>query len=163
MPSNPDLAQTLPPHALRAALAVAWCLVGGSPVVLVTRRPPGKRFAGLWEWPGGKVEPGESAAQAACRELAEETGLTADPALAEALGTHVDPGPPPIAFSVLTIEMPGCPAAAAIGCSDARWMPIDEALELAFPPANAAINALVRARLKEARSGPPEGRPSQAR
>ena len=42
---------------------------------LIGRRPEGAALAGLWEFPGGKVEPGESPADAARRECLEETGL----------------------------------------------------------------------------------------
>lgn len=42
---------------------------------LLAQRPPGKAFEGYWEFPGGKVEPGESAADAMCRELHEELGI----------------------------------------------------------------------------------------
>jgi 8-oxo-dGTP diphosphatase len=43
--------------------------------VLLAQRPPGKPYAGYWEFPGGKVEPGESLAAALARELHEELGI----------------------------------------------------------------------------------------
>lgn len=45
--------------------------------LLVCQRPPHKRHGGLWEFPGGKCEPGESDADAIRRELAEELGVEA--------------------------------------------------------------------------------------
>lgn len=44
--------------------------------VLLTQRPPDKSHAGLWEFPGGKLEPGESPELAICREIREEIGIT---------------------------------------------------------------------------------------
>lgn len=52
--------------------------------VLLAQRPPGKHLAGFWEFPGGKVEPGESAPEALKRELQEELAL--DVAIGRFLG-----------------------------------------------------------------------------
>jgi 8-oxo-dGTP diphosphatase len=57
-------------------LAVACAMIDDDGRVLVTRRPEGKPMAGFWEFPGGKIEPGESPEQALIRELTEELGVT---------------------------------------------------------------------------------------
>ena len=49
-----------------------------APEFLLAQRPPGKVYAGYWEFPGGKVEPGETLYQALVRELQEELGITVD-------------------------------------------------------------------------------------
>jgi 8-oxo-dGTP diphosphatase len=49
---------------------------------LLTSRPPGKVYEGFWEFPGGKVEPGEIVEQALRRELQEEIGVTIGPCVA---------------------------------------------------------------------------------
>lgn len=54
---------------------VAAALVDGDGRVLLQQRAPGRQMAGLWEFPGGKVEPGERPEQALVRELAEELGI----------------------------------------------------------------------------------------
>ncbi|WP_417436553.1 (deoxy)nucleoside triphosphate pyrophosphohydrolase [Hoeflea sp.] len=60
----------------RKILLVAACaLVDADGRVLLTQRPEGKQLAGLWEFPGGKVEAGESPEAALIRELAEEIGV----------------------------------------------------------------------------------------
>ena len=59
-------------------LVVAAALVDERGRVLLQRRPPGKAMAGLWEFPGGKVEGHETPEAALARELAEELGVVAD-------------------------------------------------------------------------------------
>jgi 8-oxo-dGTP diphosphatase len=63
----------------RLVLVVACALVDADRRVLVTQRPPGKALAGMWEFPGGKLEPGERPEAALVRELAEELGITVEP------------------------------------------------------------------------------------
>jgi 8-oxo-dGTP diphosphatase len=60
-------------------LVVAACaLVDADGRVLLAQRPQGKQLAGLWEFPGGKVEPGETPEQCLIRELHEEIGIETD-------------------------------------------------------------------------------------
>jgi 8-oxo-dGTP diphosphatase len=56
-------------------LVSAVALVDADGRVLLAQRPPGKSMAGLWEFPGGKVNPGETPETALIRELAEELGI----------------------------------------------------------------------------------------
>jgi 8-oxo-dGTP diphosphatase len=62
---------------LAKTLLVAACgLIDPDGRLLIAQRPPGKAMAGLWEFPGGKVEPNETPEQALIRELTEELGIT---------------------------------------------------------------------------------------
>jgi 8-oxo-dGTP diphosphatase len=68
---------------LRIVLVAACALVDVDGRVLLARRPPGRPMAGLWEFPGGKVEEGERPEEALIREMSEELGITiAEPCLA---------------------------------------------------------------------------------
>jgi 8-oxo-dGTP diphosphatase len=62
--------------AKKILLVAACALVDADGRVLLTQRPEGKKLAGLWEFPGGKVEPGETPEEALIRELSEEIGVT---------------------------------------------------------------------------------------
>jgi 8-oxo-dGTP diphosphatase len=62
-------------EGLPTVLVVAVALIDADGRVLIARRPEGKQLAGLWEFPGGKVEPGERPETALIRELDEELGI----------------------------------------------------------------------------------------
>jgi 8-oxo-dGTP diphosphatase len=61
---------------VRLVLVVACALIDADGRVLIARRPEGKPMAGLWEFPGGKVEGPETPEDTLIRELAEELGIT---------------------------------------------------------------------------------------
>ncbi|MBV9458653.1 MAG: (deoxy)nucleoside triphosphate pyrophosphohydrolase [Bradyrhizobium sp.] len=68
---------------LKLTLVVACALIDADKRVLIAQRLEGKAMAGLWEFPGGKVEPGERPEATLIRELHEEIGITvAEPCLA---------------------------------------------------------------------------------
>jgi 8-oxo-dGTP diphosphatase len=60
---------------VKLLLVVAVALVDADGRVLIAQRPEGKQLAGLWEFPGGKLEPGERPEEALIRELREELGI----------------------------------------------------------------------------------------
>lgn len=60
---------------MKIVLVSAVALIDREGRVLLAQRPEGKSLAGLWEFPGGKVEPGESPEAALIRELKEELGI----------------------------------------------------------------------------------------
>ena len=60
---------------MKLVLVVACALLDADGRVLIAQRPEGKPMAGLWEFPGGKVETGETPEQSLIRELEEELGI----------------------------------------------------------------------------------------
>ncbi len=61
--------------SLKLLLVVAAALIDADKRVLIAQRPAGKQLAGLWEFPGGKLDPGERPEQALARELREELNI----------------------------------------------------------------------------------------
>ena len=60
---------------MKLLIVVACALVDADRRVLIAQRPEGKQLAGLWEFPGGKLDPGERPEAALIRELKEELGI----------------------------------------------------------------------------------------
>lgn len=124
--------QVTPPLLLVAAVA----LIDQDGRVLVTQRPPGKPMAGLWEFPGGKLEPGEPPEACLIRELEEELGITTEPACLAPLtfASH--------AYASFHLLMPlwvcrvwqGIPASRE--GQALRWLRPKALRELAMPPAD---------------------------
>nr|WP_255500529.1 (deoxy)nucleoside triphosphate pyrophosphohydrolase [Brevundimonas sp. P7753] len=69
------VSEAAPVPTVPTVLVVAVALIDPDGRVLIAKRPEGKQLAGLWEFPGGKVEPGERPEQALIRELKEELGI----------------------------------------------------------------------------------------
>jgi 8-oxo-dGTP diphosphatase len=63
---------------MKMVLVVAVALYNEHGEILLAQRPPGKQLEGLWEFPGGKVDPGETPETALVRELQEELAITVE-------------------------------------------------------------------------------------
>ena len=99
---------------------------------LVCRRPLHKRHGGLWEFPGGKLEAGESLFAAARRELSEELGVLAV-ATSEPVFSIADEG------SVFVIEFVPTTIEGAPTCvehTELAWAPLEDLLQLDLAPSD---------------------------
>jgi 8-oxo-dGTP diphosphatase len=104
--------------------------------VLLALRPEGKHLAGHWEFPGGKVEPGETPAEALVREIAEELGVPAVVGEPFAFSHHVYPDRQVLLLTYRT-TLQGEPR--AIGCAALGWFTAGELARLPTPPADVPI------------------------
>lgn len=119
------------------AQQVAAAIIVKDRHVLVTRRAPDQKLAGFWEFPGGKLEQGETVQSCIERELAEELGVAVVAGRIVASNLH--------AYSGGTIELIG--VLTAISNEDwtltvhdeARWVSSDELLSLNLAPADIPI------------------------
>lgn len=115
--------------------------------VLLTQRPPGTHLEGLWEFPGGKVEPGESDAGALIRELREELGVEAKVGALYGRVVHAYPERT-VELSFYLCEL-GAAEPVALEVSGIAWAPLDRLSDYALPPADRPILERLQAEFTE--------------
>jgi 8-oxo-dGTP diphosphatase len=140
----PPMSDPAPPTVLVAAAIV---IERGR--VLLTQRKSGTHLAGAWEFPGGKVEPGEDPRDALARELREE--IAVDVAVGELVEVtfHRYPTKSVLLLFYIAARAEGSPEPVAVDVAAVRWAGVDELKDELFPPADVAVLAKVRARLSE--------------
>jgi 8-oxo-dGTP diphosphatase len=120
-------------------LVVAAALIDAEGRVLVQQRAPGRSMAGLWEFPGGKLEADETPEQALARELLEELGVTVDPAALRPMTFASEPlGARHLVMLLYTVRRwAGEPR--ALDASAIRWAGLEDLRSLPMPPADVPL------------------------
>jgi len=127
-------------------MIVAAALVDADGRILVQQRAPGKPMAGLWEFPGGKIEPGELLEAALVRELSEELGISTETAcLAPAgFGTATgEDGRQLLLLLYICRKWQGIPR--ALDAAALRWVRPAQLYDLPTPPADIPLIGLLDA------------------
>jgi len=103
-------------------LRVAAAVVRREGKLLLTRRPPGGPLGLYWEFPGGKLESGESAAGALARELREELGVGSRPGATLAVTRHDYPGGPSVELHFVSCELDSLDFTPSPAVHEIRWV-----------------------------------------
>lgn len=110
--------------------------------ILIDRRLPGGAMGGLWEFPGGKVEPGETVEECIKREIREELGIEVE------VGKHLITIEHDYSHLRVTLTVHYCRHLRGIPqpieCEEVRWVTLDEISQFNFPKANEQIIAILR-------------------
>jgi 8-oxo-dGTP diphosphatase len=114
--------------------------------ILITRRHDDAHQGGLWEFPGGKVEPDESVERALARELREELGIEPGD-VASLVAVRHDYGDKSVLLDVHTVRNFSGQARGLEG-QPLQWVTVDELHEYEFPEANLPIAEAIRRLLK---------------
>jgi A/G-specific adenine glycosylase len=121
-------------------VAVIWNQQGQ---VLIDRRPQQGLLGGLWEFPGGKVEPGETVPECIRREIQEELGIEVEVGELLTVVNHA------YSHFRVTLHVHHCHHVAGdpqpIACDEVRWVSLAELDQFPFPKANGQIIAALRA------------------
>ena len=126
-------------------MVVAAALIDCEGRVLVQRRPAGKMMAGLWEFPGGKIEPGETPESALVRELDEELGIKVDidRLVPAAFASEPLAGRHMLLLLYLCRSWEGLPR--ALDAEELLWCTPDALHALDMPPADRPLIGLLEA------------------
>jgi len=122
---------------LPAPVRVAAGLVFDGGRLLITQRPAEKHLGGLWEFPGGKLDTGESYPDCLRRELREELGIEVAVGPMLAAIEHAYPEKTVRIHFYRCALTSGVPT--AIECADLEWITADQLDQFVFPPADAAL------------------------
>ncbi|MEZ5995708.1 MAG: (deoxy)nucleoside triphosphate pyrophosphohydrolase [Hyphomonadaceae bacterium] len=125
----------------RLILVAAAALLDSSGRVLVTQRPQHKQLGGLWEFPGGKVEPGEAPEQALARELKEELDLIVEPDALDpfAFASHAYPDFHLLMPLYVATRWQGEPKLDPNAAQAMQWLRARELREIPMPPADVVL------------------------
>lgn len=120
--------------------------------VLLSRRKQGSHLAGLWEFPGGKAEPGEDPRAALRRELEEELGIaTRVGEIVDVTFHRYDDADKAVLLLFFEAQRePGSPEPSAVDVAEVAWRDAEGLDPAAFPPADVAVLAKVRVKLAAA-------------
>lgn len=122
--------------APRLMIVSAAALIDSGGYVLVQRRPDGANMAGLWEFPGGKLEHDEDPETALLRELHEELGIVIDRADVVPCGFASEPLGDRHLLLLLFVCRKWAGTPQPLQAAELRWLPIADLRTLDMPPAD---------------------------
>jgi 8-oxo-dGTP diphosphatase len=132
-----------PPHKI-IGVAVIW---DDNQQILIDRRLPQGVMGGLWEFPGGKIEPGETIAECIQREIKEELGIEI------AVGEHLITIDHTYTHLRVTLMVHHCRLIKGIPqpieCDEICWVNLDDLDKFTFPQANIQIIAALKQSIKQ--------------
>ena len=127
----------------RKSIEVSAALIFRNGKLLITKRPAAAHLGGLWEFPGGKREPGESFQQCLARELREELGVAISVGELFEEVTHAYPEKTVhLKFFICRL---GCGEPEPLGCAALRWAGKAELDQYTFPAADTRLLDKLRA------------------